>query len=246
MRSAMNVIGSLLSGGALGAAVVDPEAAILQSRLDDRVEVLRDLARSFEPVARSASPPLRLLELGFADRRLVLVPAAHRMIAFTVDHDADPHAILDHAEREIASLDAAAGTLTSEASAAADEAPEEETAEETQGAALLEVINRVSARARETLGGPVVRNYLKKARADLNEERLEVLRVDLAAFVSLPDGESLAAPATLGPAMRAWAEAFLARAAAVVPELAEYDLDRASRDLAPILETTGFPRSTSR
>jgi len=237
VRRAVTLIGALIEHGALGAAVVDPEAAVLQSRLDDRVEVLRDLARSFSPVARQMNPPARRLELGFGDRRLVLLPSGQRMVAFTVGTDTSIDALLAEAEPALAAL--AGGTLAAPSPQPAPTVAVPATPQ-AQLAALLAAVNRVAEHAGRTLGGPVVRNYLKKSRETAEDPRLDEIRLDLSGRASLPDDHGIEDPGDLGASVRLWVDAFVQRASAVDRDIADLDVEVACHDLQPALTGTGF------
>jgi hypothetical protein len=104
-------------------------------------------------------------------------------------------------------------------------------------------MNRLSRIAAKTLGGPVVRNYLKKSQGALTDEHpaLAPFAIDLKGTITCSALDE-ADPRELGPAVRAWADAFLRRAAQVVPELDRIDLGELTDDLASLLEPNGFPR----
>jgi len=86
-------------------------------------------------------------------------------------------------------------------------------------------VSRVTVAARVSLGGPVIRNYLKKSIAALLPEHpiLASLKIDLAGAVSFEDaaGES---PIDMAAAVAALLESFVLRAVVVAPELRGLDL----------------------
>jgi hypothetical protein len=93
----------------------------------------------------------------------------------------------------------------------------------------LEALNDLVERTRASLGGPVMRNYWKKAREEIVAAypALDAYRVSLDGRISAGGGGEGTPEALL-----AWARAFLARACAIAPSLApvRQDFEEGDRD----------------
>lgn len=345
MRHATRLLSAALDTGEVeAAAIVDPERQVLQSRFDELLEDVVEVAGTARPIFRDVSPPVRLLDLDFERGRLLILPTGLSTLVLRTGSGVDAGRLLDalsddlatfaEADRRstppggeagdlaawfaahpseldvpqagavpgglgggppaggpetvpavnghhpsptwrepVASPAAPAGTAPDQSLPApglaaaptpvyeppaglpprepsyAEPGPADGTpAAERQPAtepreALVEVMNRLSRIAAKTLGGPVVRNYLKKSQGALTDEHpaLAPFAIDLKGTITCSALDE-ADPRELGPAVRAWADAFLRRAAQVVPELDRIDLGELTDDLASLLEPNGFPR----
>jgi hypothetical protein len=86
---------------------------------------------------------------------------------------------------------------------------------------VAQALNAVLAEAKKHLGGPVIRNYLKKSRPDAKE--LANVTLGLDGQVTDPAPEQLATE-ELGQSAGEWLEAFFVQASVVAPELRDIDV----------------------
>jgi hypothetical protein len=244
--------------GVEGAALVGVQQNVLSDRLDPFSEHLIDIASTARHVFRETQPALHFLDLRFERGRVLLLPLGRVILLLRARAEIEantlvglirPHtAALSDFESSAPSLPppslapAAPPSLApaappSPAPAAPDRLP--------QGAAI-EALQRVIDRARQDLGGAVLRNYLRRTQRDLQGRypALEHFDIDLSGQIT-PRGAQPPDEASLAAAAGVWCRATLDRAAIVVPELGRLDLRAVVGRLAPGLESAGFFDSPS-
>jgi hypothetical protein len=223
-----------------GVALFGADRAMLASgRLGGSDAQLLALAGSARQLFRQTQPPLSWINLEFTLGHVAVLLVGDNLLLLRSDAPLDPALVQAALAARAAALAAFSGepraslaTGTGGASAATTAPP----SPAHLAARALEALNVVARAARGVLGGPVVRNYLRKARTDLREPVLEGYQVDLEGVVTLPDGQPAATPRPLG----AWAGALRTRASAVVPELGRGSLRAITPDHAAELAATGF------
>jgi len=191
------------------------------------------------PEARPDPGELRSEDSGVMPRPAVDAPAPGQAVPGLAAAPApvyDPEAARARAGETTSARASRSGDVATQSSRSIERLPASE-----PRAAMVEVMNRLSRVATSVLGGPVVRNYLKKSQSTLTDDHpsLAPFAIDLKGMVTCSDLDDVDAR-ELGPAVRAWASAFIDRASQVVPELASTDLGELTSDLDPLLRPNGF------
>jgi hypothetical protein len=208
----------------------------------DDVSALGEVAATLRHVFRETSPVVDTIDLRFETARLLAMLLDESVLVVRVPDDLVPDALMTIARRHLAERAAAASSpLAGEAEAAGEEraAPTPSTSPEPAALTLaIEALGRVTTHARTSLGGPVIRNYLRRARAALGEPAsLRVFDVDLKgevrASVETADDEVVTDAGQ-------WCGEFLRQVAAIAPELARSDLRALMGPLAATLASRGF------
>jgi hypothetical protein len=221
------------------AALFGVDRSVLHRGFGADAPALSEVAATLRHVFRETSPAVRSLDLRFAEGRILALPVEEDVLIVRAKVDASIEGLL-------ASLDAArtaervhidTSTRSGTAHAPAPmPMPLPAPASVPDAALALEALDLLVARARGSLGGPVVRNYLKKSRERLGApEALRPFEIELSGKITLRDPTTLREPGTLRAVGR-WARAFLELAGAVAPDLGAEDL-RAL--LGPISEPLG-------
>jgi hypothetical protein len=225
--------GVLLERAVVSAALFGSDRSVDQRGAELPVGSLGDVAAAVRHVFRQTSPPIHVLDLAYANGRVVLVPWGDSVLFLHANAAIDLDALLARVRGEVPPVH-----VLRDGAAAADRAAAAPPA--VSPTVVLEVLNAISLVARATLGGPVIRNYLRRALKELEGAYavLAELNVDLEGRVSLRD--SSIADATLGRAAGALARAFLVRASVVVPELGSLDLRAIAAANTAMLEANGF------
>jgi len=267
MREAVQLLQRAVARpGVEAAAIVGTERRVLQARFDENLQPALEIAQACRQLFRETTPPLRLLQLRFTHANLLVLPAGGHVLLVRAEKGLDPTELrrqLDSALNALAESEAI--THSRDATATGEQQPEAETGNPhppseahdaglrtgtsvdapSGHALLLAVMEAAVGRARPLLGGPVLRNYLKRTRAPLLAAAPELEELDIDIDGGL-DGDLRGEPSSLAPHMRRWVESFLERAARVVPEIAEVDVDDLLPEHATQLTALGFREADRR
>lgn len=222
--------------GVEGAALVGVHQNVLSDRLDPFSEHLVGIASTARHVFRETQPSLHLLDLRFERGRVLLMPLGRVILLLRAPAEIEASALVALIQPHAAAL-GDFDPLVPSVPPPALTAP----AEALPRGAALQLLQQVIDRARQDLGGAVLRNYLRRAQRDLLPRYpvLEHFDVDLAGLITPRNAQALD-DRTLAAAAGAWCRATLERAAVVVPELGRADLRALAGRLAPGLESAGF------
>ncbi len=211
-----------------GAALFSPNRAVVQRGLQPGGD-LAEIATTVRHVFRETHPAVRVVELVYPRIRVLLLPA-HESVLMLIAHGGNLASLM-------ATVEAATAEMTSQVAsprAAVEVAP---TAPEPL--APVEALNAVLAVVRGSLGGPVIRNYLKSAQKTLGNDLLEPAVLGLDGRVTWRDPADRFDP-KLARAVGVWLRAFLERCKVVAPALGSIDLRAATGDIGRGLEPHGF------
>lgn len=195
------------------AAVYGAEGLIASS-FSGTPAAIQEVAAAARYLFRTASPAVETLEVAFAKRRVFLMPVGEMVVLLSADGDVDTRAVrellLRASEEKLARVSAPPASSAEALATLPD---------------LIAVLNAVTAAAKAHIGGAVIRNYLKKAQAELSTTHgaLQQFSVDLQGVVSATDGASCNPELVFGAGV--WVRLFLRKVSAVAPELARVDLD---------------------
>ncbi|MCU0654011.1 MAG: hypothetical protein MUF64_01550 [Polyangiaceae bacterium] len=231
--------------GVEGAALVGVQNHVLSERLDGEADALENAVASLRLLFRATEPAVRSLDLRFQGGRLLVIPVGGSLLVLRASLSTDLGVVLERSDAQ-ASVLGRFGQENTEVPEAAGSllplAPLPEELPAPEGTALagaaLQGLARVIEAARKVLGGPVLRNYLRRTQQELAARWpwLATLQVDLNAAVSgVVEGQPEA-----GLALGCWAQRVLARASTVVPELGKLDVDSITEDLREPLRRSGF------
>jgi hypothetical protein len=197
------------------------------------VAKLEAVLRAARQLLRDTTPAVEVVDFRFADGRAIVSSIDQRVVLVRTTSSGDAAAILRGAasdartiEDELTQAPAPASSLVL---AAALAAPTRETVTSAMNSVLLE--------ARKHLGGPVIRNYLKRSRGDV--AALGAITVGLDGKVADPSGAD-AASEDLVAGAGAWLRAFLTQASVVAPELSALDIVAITTEHDAALRPLGF------
>jgi len=191
-------------------------------------EALRKIIATTRHLLLKTQPPAQKIEFNFARSRLVLTQLESVIVLLQVR---GPQDVSDLLHSIVERVRAAQSQSHHRAPVDADRA--------------LSLLNRIVASARKSIGGPVIRNYLKKSRAQISTQYPSLDRFD----VSL-SGEVTQPPSSLNRDARdiesigAWARAFVTIAATVAPDLHRLNVRELSGDDEHALDASGFFQSS--
>jgi hypothetical protein len=196
---------------------------------------LAELASSARQLFRQTQPPLDWLALEFMSGHVAVMPVGDCLLVL----QSDVALVADHVVAQVTPRLIALTTAATNHTVSGAPPPaivQHVASPELMAQHALEVLNRVARAARAGLGGPVVRNYLRKTRTALAEPSLEIYQVDLEGVVTHDGAQPFATCAALG----AWAQATRTRASVVITDLARVSLRELAGDLAGNLDGSGF------
>lgn len=213
----------------LGLALVADDGRVAQrgfSANHDDLETILGVARH---LIRETTPSVDHIELSFANGRIVFGNVGDRVVLVRAMIGPEARVVLDAARGEAFAL--AAGGDEARPLVAPSEPPR------VSRATLVAAVNLVVEAARRDLGGPVIRNYLKKARGPA--PILASLTIGLDGKVADPSSAD-DADVELGRATGRWVRAFLAMASVVAPSIGALDLVAITSGLADPLRAIDF------
>jgi hypothetical protein len=227
-------------------AVVIPDGRVAQRGFGREAAAIEPVLRAARQLLRETTPAIDAVDFHFAlgravvgsvGDRVVLVRTASNDDARTVLRDAAMDANAMSAELESVEPPASVTAKVLAVDTAAPAAPAAAAPAQARREHVAKALNAVLAEAKKHLGGPVIRNYLKKSRGDANE--LANVALGLDGQVTDPAPEQLA---TEELALRAggWLDAFLVTASVVAPELRELDVVELTKELEPLLRPLQF------
>lgn len=237
---------ALRSADVEAAALFGADRSVLHRGFGAHLPALSEVAATLRHVFKETSPAVRTLDLRFADGRIVVLPIDDDVLVLRTSSDASVEALVAElsvertAERVYIDTRQRPQTprapVLARAPSARDAAPAR--AEDAPPTLALDALARLVEHARQGLGGPVIRNYLRKARERLGApEALRPFEIELSGKVGARD--PVADPETVRAVGR-WARTFLALAGTVAPDIAAVELRALMGELAPRLERLGF------
>jgi len=227
--------------GVRAAAVVGTERRVLEGGFGNRTDAVLELAQAARQILRDTHPEPHFLVLMMEDARIVFVPAGHAVLVLETTRELSIQALTNALTETLVSLADVSRQVTSREGAE----PENQAIAQRHVApqareplpvvapridptfAAMDLLRATIVEAKRHLGPLVVRNYLKQERTALlpREPRLDSINVALDGSVVLEG----AGDALLAEALRAWAQAFFARARVTAPAMAAGKLDSAAR-----------------
>jgi hypothetical protein len=237
----MSVVHSILGDPQVSAAaVVDEDARVFERGFGDRTPQLVATAKVLSRMFHRSSPPMALADLLYAGGRLILISrsAGGLLVA------------MGSPSIDVERLRACAAADAPEAESHRAPSEEQASAPRIRAAETISDISawvaRVTTRARASLGGPVIRNYVKKCIAGLLSEHpvLGSLKVDLAGAVSFEDATD-EDPVAMASAIAALLASFVDRASVVAPELRELDVSALRGSRSAETESPSAQENTS-
>ena len=229
MRASVAAIEAILrSPGVLGAGFIGADRTVLSSRLGASTDQLLQISAASRAIFRDVNPTH--LDLRFSGGRVVLMPSADGLVLVKASASASA------AELRALVTGIASSVETGGVAKAAPPATASTIDDTTEATAVLRAV--VGA-LRRHLGGPVVRNDLRR-----NLPSEGPARAYLAAFAIGLDA-SLTPPTSAPPkgatqAIGVWAASVLADGQGIIPALAELSLRDIAGDRAPTLAPSGF------
>lgn len=216
----MSVVHAILGDPHVSAAaVLDDNAQVFERGFGERAPQLVETARVLSAMFRRASPPMAVADLLYAEGRIILAARSGGGLLVAMGSPSMDLERIRACARSEANDDAPEAAPLDQVSSA----PRLRAAETIDDVSTW--VSRVTVAARVSLGGPVIRNYLKKSISALlpAHPSLATLKVDLAGAVSFEDagGED---PVDMAAAVTALLESFVLRAAVVAPELRSIDI----------------------
>jgi hypothetical protein len=222
-------------------AVVIPDGRVAQRGFGGEAVAIEPVLRAARQLLRETTPAIDVVDFRFASGRAVVGSVGDRVVLVRTASNDDARAVLRDAALDANALSAELESVEPPASVTAKvltvEAARAAAPIQARRAHVAMALNLVLAEAKKHLGGPVIRNYLKKSRGDANE--LANVAVGLDGQVTDPAPEQ---PATEELAERAgaWLDAFLVTASVVAPELRELDVVALTKELEPLLRPLQF------
>ena len=215
------------------AAVVGTERRLIQGRFDDRADAVMELAQMARQLFRETRPEPAYADLELDRGRLVLVPVGDAVLVMEADRRFQAPVLLSGLTDALE--DVAGGTeitrriLAIPSDATGSLPSPDATAPQDDGPDLTDIvmiINAATGLAKVHLGGPVIRNYLKKSRDSLlaSAPRLDGFEIDYEGVVTA-EGIEPGSNRELARAVRAWMTAFFNRSASMVPALGAVDVE---------------------
>ncbi len=217
-----------------GVALMSDRSVVTSGSLAGSDRHLFALASSARHLFRQTQPALQWIQLEFGNAAVAMLPVGDHVLVLRSETPLTPTVVFAAVAAHHDALNAMAAALATqrgaEAASTANDRPID------LAAHALEALNLVVRAARVELGGPVVRNYLRKTRTSLAEPSLEPYDVALDGSVTLAAGAATALPRALG----AWAEATRVRASTVYLDLGRITLRAITAPLATPLAGAGF------
>jgi hypothetical protein len=228
-------------------AVVIPDGRVAQRGFGGDGPAIEPVLRAARQLLRETTPAIDAVDFRFALGRAVVGSVGDRVVLVRTASNDDARAVLRDAALDANALSAELESVEPPASVTAKVlavdtgAPAAAAAKPAQAQARREhvvvALNLVLAEAKKHLGGPVIRNYLKKSRGDANE--LANVALGLDGQVTDPAPEQLATE-ELGARAGGWLDAFLVTASVVAPDLRELDVVALTKELEPLLRPLQF------
>jgi predicted regulator of Ras-like GTPase activity (Roadblock/LC7/MglB family) len=209
--------------GVRAAALFGADKRVVECGFGERVLALAEAAATARHIFKETHPIVRLLSLEYQTARILLMSIDGGVLVIEAQERANIRLILRSVE------DFTTVVQSSE------KAPESDVP-----CAPLEAMNLISRASRVHLGGPVIRNYMKKAQTELLAKHSHLRHFTVGLDGSIAKIDETSNGDNVGPALGAWARAFLVRVAIVVPELAGTDLRHLTQPILRQLEPTGF------
>jgi hypothetical protein len=212
------------------AAIFGADRSVAHLGFDERILGLTNVAATLRHVFRETTPPVRSLDLRFRSQRLLAAAIDDDLLLVRASLSAQIERLLrtvSEARTEPSAPRAAPSAPVRPPGGLSPTLP-------------FDALALVVEEARLRLGGPVIRNYLRKSRETVPaRERLREVEIDLSGRVT-PKVVPIQHDPELARAMGAWARAFLQAASVVVPELAALDLRKVTARLGSELDAAGF------
>jgi hypothetical protein len=229
-------------------AVVIPDGRVAQRGFGGDAAAIEPVLRAARQLLRETTPAIDVVDFRFALGRAVVGSVGDRVVLVRTASNDDARAVLSNAAMDANALSAELESAEAPASVTAKvlavdpgapAVPEAVAAAPAQARRehVATALNLVLVEAKKHLGGPVIRNYLKKSRGDANE--LANVAIGLDGQVTDPAPEQ---PATeeLGARAGGWLDAFLVTASVVAPDLRELDVVALTKELEPLLRPLQF------
>lgn len=256
--------------GVEGVALVASDSTVFMTGFASDAATIVEMTGSARHIFRQTRPRPFLLDLAFRRGRVLVLPIAGTVIWLQTAYEVEAFAVVRELDRHLRTIEALdlcqSGVLADNGSGQdAPKAPSltharrplpgrhapmtPNPASPLSGhtsvrplplPAALDILAAAAEQALKTLGGPVVRNYLRKSRKRLTEDhrsQLDDVDIDLEAQL---DAASLRDDPAVIAALGAWTRAFIHQTAAVIPEMTRIDLDVLAGDAAPTLAAAGF------
>jgi hypothetical protein len=193
---------------------------------------LEAVIRAARQLLRDTTPAIEVVDFRFDQGRAIVGSVDDRTVILRTTSVDDAGAILRGAAGDARSIEDELGGPTSRAVE-----PAVVLARETTRGDVAAAMNLVLVEARRHLGGPVIRNYLKKAR--LPAPTLQAITIGLDGRVTDPSGDD-AASEELVESAGDWLRGFLVQASVVAPELAALDVGAVTAEHDAALRPLGF------
>jgi hypothetical protein len=222
-------------------AVVIPDGRVAQRGFGEEAAAIEPVLRAARQLLRETTPAIDAVDFRFALGRAVVGSVGDRVVLVRTASNDDARTVLRNAAMDANALSAELESVEPPASVTAKvlavEAARAAAPLQARREHVAMALNLVLAEAKKHLGGPVIRNYLKKTRGDANE--LANVALGLDGQVTDPAPEQ---PATEELAERAggWLDAFLVTASVVAPDLRELDVVALTKELEPLLRPLQF------
>jgi hypothetical protein len=191
------------------AAIFTFRREVIGNNMSQAAEALTDVIATARHVLFRTDPPVRLIDVAFAESRVLLIPFGRDVVVVRGDRALEVSDVLAC----VRSGDTREGN--SEVSDISKETPRPNTSTEGLEDGIAIVMRAVMA-SRACVGGAVIRNYLKKAQAELAESHpsLGTMHVELDGRVTQAEGSRLESSAA-----REWATALITRVRRIAPDL---------------------------
>ena len=217
-----------------GVALMSDRSVVTSGSLAGSDRHLFALASAARHLFRQTQPALQWIQLEFGHAAVAMLPVGDHVLVLRSETALTPTVVFAAVAVHHDALHAMAAALAIERAV--------EVASKASGgpgdfaAHSLEALNLLVRAARVELGGPVVRNYLRKTRTSVADPSLEPYDVALDGSVTLATGAATALPRALGT----WAEATRVRASTVYLDLGRTTLRAITAPLATQLAGSGF------